>query len=91
MATSDGTHPLDFRHRPHLAELEPAVLDLLDHRWLTTADAEKVLRLRHPEWLLDGDVRVRVALVLERAANDGGAEFSRRGVARRFRRRQWAE
>ena len=67
-------------HRPTLSELRELVLDELDGQWVTPTEVADALELDHgPGWY-------RVALTLERLANDGLAELKTRLTVRRFRR-----
>ena len=67
--------------RATLAELREIVLDELDDQWVTPSEITDTLELDHgPSWY-------RVALILERLANDGLAELQTPGsTVRRFRR-----
>ena len=69
--------------QPTLAELRSRVLFELDGRWTTPSDLAHRLDLDH------GTGWLKVALVLERLANDGVAELKTAGATKRwFRRRQ---
>jgi hypothetical protein len=67
--------------RATLGELREIVLDELDDQWITPSEITDTLELDHgPSWY-------RVALTLERLANDGLAELKTPGsTVRRFRR-----
>ena len=77
--------------RPTLNQLGQDAVDHLNYfhfsrlrgEWFTPSDLQKWLGLPGPEWY-------RVALTLERLANDGFAEIEIRGNRRRFRRRRSA-
>ena len=68
--------------RPTLEQLRRFVLSELDDEWRTPTDLQHWLGLGGHEWY-------RLALTLERLANDGLAELKTPGgTVRRFRRRQ---
>lgn len=67
--------------RPSLAELRSVVLNELDHHWQTPTEIGARLGLDH------GLDYYRLALTIERLANDGLAELKTPGsTVRRFRR-----
>lgn len=69
--------------RLSLRELHDVVLAVLDDEWRTPSEVCAALRLGH------GDDWTKVALTLERLANDGVAELKTPGsMVRRFRLRR---
>jgi DNA-binding transcriptional ArsR family regulator len=66
--------------RRSLSELRRIILRNLDHRWVTPSQVADALDTGH------GDGWLRVALTLERLANDGLAEIRIRGKNRYYRR-----
>jgi hypothetical protein len=72
-------------HRPSLHTLRSWILDELDDTWQTPSDLRD--RLGYYEGC-GGSDWYRIALILERLANDGRIEIRAGGRVRRFRRRQ---
>jgi hypothetical protein len=64
--------------RPTLADLRRDILWMLDDEWQTTTQVQRAVGV-------GGNLWYRVALVLERLANDGQAELRASGNRRSFR------
>lgn len=71
--------------RADLAALREIFLRYLDDEWRTPSDFYAAMR-RAGKWKVAGNDWYRIALVLERLANEGKAEIRIRGRVRYFRR-----